>query len=136
MSLPAMVNGIGGVFIYANNSKSLSQRYAQHFGFQFTPMSQGKTFCVELMGRNDKDPSKREMTVFAIMTVKKALSSERSEFMVNYRVESMERFLKNLRKDKIEIEKTENLEYGRIAWIKDPEGNPIRLWQPREKPSS
>ena len=133
MSYQTKVTGIGGVFIFANDPKLLSQWYARHFGFEFIAMDGGKTFYLELMSRNDKDPSKREMTVFAIMTAKKTLSSERSEFMVNYRVEDIEQFLQRLRKNGIEVERTEDLEYGRFAWIKDPEGNRIELWQPLEK---
>ena len=128
-------NGIGGVFIYANDPKLLSEWYAEHFGFQFVAMNGGKTFYVELMSRNDKDPAKREMTVFAIMTAKKPLSGERSEFMVNYRVSNMDRFLEDLETNGIEIERTENLEYGRFAWIRDPEGNHIEIWNPAEQPA-
>ncbi len=60
-------------------------------------MDDGKTYYLELMSHNDKNPSKREMTVFAIMTAKKALPSERTEFMVNYRVENIEQLLKDLK---------------------------------------
>ena len=39
-------------------------------------------------------------------------------------------FLEQLKADGIEIEKTEDFDYGRFAWIKDPEGNRIELYQP------
>jgi predicted enzyme related to lactoylglutathione lyase len=34
-----------------------------------------------------------------------------------------------LKADGIVVEKTEDFDYGRFAWIKDPEGNRIELYQ-------
>lgn len=129
----AKVNGIGGVFIYANDARSLSEWYGRHFGLEFTSLDSGKTFYLDFHYRNDKDPAKRERTVFSIMSAEKRLPAERREFMVNYRVEDLDRFLEQLKRSGIEIEKTEEYEYGRFAWIRDPEGNRIELWQPIEK---
>ena len=47
--------------------------------------------------------------------------------MINYRVRDLKAFLDQLKADGIEIEKTEDFDYGRFAWIKDPEGNKIEL---------
>ena len=53
-------------------------------------------------------------------------------FMVNYRVADLDRMLDQLRRDGITVEKTEDYPYGRFAWIVDPEGNRIELWEPKE----
>jgi predicted enzyme related to lactoylglutathione lyase len=54
-----------------------------------------------------------------------------SSFMVNYRVENLDELLKALREEGVEIDpKREDSEYGRFAWITDPEGNRIELWEP------
>jgi catechol 2,3-dioxygenase-like lactoylglutathione lyase family enzyme len=80
--------------------------------------------------RDEREPAKRLDTTFSIMPAKKALPLERSEFMVNYRVDNLEEFLEQLRRIGIEIEKVEDYDYGRFAWIRDPEGNRIELYQP------
>ncbi|MCM3903587.1 MAG: VOC family protein [Pyrinomonadaceae bacterium] len=51
--------------------------------------------------------------------------------MVNYRVENLDQVLEQLRAEGVQIdERVEEYEYGRFAWITDPEGNRIELWQP------
>ena len=56
-----------------------------------------------------------------------------SPLMINYRVANMERMLEQLRKSGVKIEKVEDFAYGRWAWITDPEGNRIELWEPKGK---
>jgi predicted enzyme related to lactoylglutathione lyase len=53
------------------------------------------------------------------------------QFMVNDRVDDLDALLGVLRDEGVEIdEKREDSEYGRFAWIMDPEGNRIELWEP------
>ena len=59
-----------------------------------------------------------------------ALPAERHEVEINYRVPDIERFLAQLSAAGIPIEKREDYEYGRFAWIRDPENNRIELFQP------
>ena len=53
--------------------------------------------------------------------------------MINYRVANLDRMLEQLRKSGVKIEKVEDYAYGRWAWIMDPEGNRIELWEPKRK---
>jgi len=53
--------------------------------------------------------------------------------MINYVVRNLERMLEQLRRGGIKIEKVEDYDYGRFAWITDPEGNRIELWEPIAK---
>ena len=53
--------------------------------------------------------------------------------MVNYRVDDLDEMLQELEAASIEIvPNRENSEFGRFAWIVDPEGNRIELWEPPE----
>jgi predicted enzyme related to lactoylglutathione lyase len=114
------IDGIGGVFIYANGAKALSNWYAHHFGLRL------ETYEDRRLG----DSSQIDSTVFSISQSKVTLAAERRECVINYRVRDLPAFLDQLRADGIEIEKTEDFDYGRFAWIKDPEGNRIELYQP------
>jgi catechol 2,3-dioxygenase-like lactoylglutathione lyase family enzyme len=123
------VEGIGGVFIYADNAKVLSVWYAQHFGLQLETYEEGKVFGIEFKHRRLGDSSQVESVVFAIHQAKTHLGDKRQEAAVNYRVRDLPGFVAQLKADGIEIEKTEDYDYGRFAWIKDPEGNRIELYQ-------
>ncbi len=124
------VDGIGGVFIYANDAKTLSNWYALHFGLRLETYEEGKVYGTEFKYRSLSDSSKVDSTVFSITQSKVSLPPERRECVINYRVRDLPAFLEQLRADGIEIEKTEDFDYGRFAWIKDPEGNRIELYQP------
>jgi predicted enzyme related to lactoylglutathione lyase len=124
------VDGIGGVFIYANDAKTLSNWYAHHFGLRLETYEDAKVYGTEFKYRRLSDSSKVDSTVFSISQAKAPLPAERRECVINYRVRDLQAFLEQLKADGIEIEKTEDFDYGRFAWIKDPEGNRIELYQP------
>ena len=124
------VDGIGGVFLYANDAKALSKWYAHHFGLHLETYEEGKVFGTEFKYRRLGDSSKVDSTVFSISQVKGTLPEERKECVINYRVGDLAAFLEQLKSDGIAIEKTEDFDYGRFAWIRDPEGNRIELYQP------
>ncbi|HEY3112581.1 MAG TPA: VOC family protein [Gemmatimonadaceae bacterium] len=124
------VDGIGGVFIYANDAKALSNWYAHHFGLRLETYEDGKVYGTEFKYRRLGDSSKIDSTVFSISQSKVTLPSERREAVINYRVRDLQAFLDQLKAEGVEIEKTEDFDYGRFAWIKDPEGNRIELYQP------
>jgi predicted enzyme related to lactoylglutathione lyase len=56
----------------------------------------------------------------------------KASFMVNYRVEDLHALVKALKAEGCNVlEKTDDSEYGKFAWVIDPEGNKVELWQPR-----
>ena len=124
------VDGIGGVFIHANDAKALSNWYAHHFGMRIETYEDGKVYGTEFKYRRLSDSSKVDSTVFSISQSKTPLPAERHECEINYRVRDLTAFLEQLKADGIAIEKTEDFDYGRFAWLRDPEGNRIELYQP------
>lgn len=57
------------------------------------------------------------------------------DFMFNYRVADLEGLLRLLKEEGVEIVgEMETYEYGKFAWIVDPEGNKIELWEPIDGP--
>jgi len=124
------VEGIGGVFIYANDAKGLSNWYAHNFGLRLETYEDGKVYGTEFKYRRLGDSSQVDSTVFSISQSKTTLPAERNECVINYRVRDLQAFLDQLKVDGIEVEKSEDFDYGRFAWIRDPEGNRIELYQP------
>jgi predicted enzyme related to lactoylglutathione lyase len=124
------IDGIGGVFISANDAKALSNWYAHHFGLKLETYEDGKVYGTEFKYRRLSDSSKVDSTVFSITQSKAVLPAERNQAVVNYRVRDLPAFLAQLKAEGIEVEKTEDFDYGLFAWIRDPEGNRIELYQP------
>ncbi len=61
----------------------------------------------------------------------KYFDPSRSSFMINYRVDNLDALLAALKEEGVEIDpKREDYDYGPFAWIMDPEGNRIELWEP------
>ena len=71
-----------------------------------------------------------------IMKAKQKLKGNRKECMVNWRVEDLDLFLDGLAAAGIQADKREDYDYGRFAWITDPEGNPVELYQPLMEPGT
>jgi len=54
--------------------------------------------------------------------------------MVNFRVDDHEGMLEHLKVEGVEIDpRVEDSEIGRFAWVRNPEGNRIELWEPPRK---
>jgi hypothetical protein len=97
--------GFGGVFLKAHDPKALSAWYAAHLG---VPRMEDGSLAFD-------GPESAGMTVFAHFLNNTSYFGDGSQqFMVNFRVDP----------------RREEYSYGRFAWIWDPEGNRIELWQP------
>jgi len=54
-----------------------------------------------------------------------------SNFMINYRVDDLDGLLAQLKEAGVKILKgPESHENGKFAWIMDPDGNKVELWEP------
>jgi predicted enzyme related to lactoylglutathione lyase len=72
------------------------------------------------------------MTVFAHFPRDTAYFGDGpQQAMVNLRVDDLDGLLARLAAAGVRIDpRREDLSYGRFAWIWDPEGNRVELWQP------
>src|SRR5579863_9190727 len=122
------VTGIGGIFFKAENPEKLYEWYEKHLGIKSGPQGQGAM----LHWREDENPERRGMTVWALFEKhSKYFNPSRSSFMLNYRVDDLDGLLKALAEEGVEIDpKRQDADYGRFAWIMDPDGNRIELWEP------
>ena len=123
------VTGIGGVFFKAKDPEMLYAWYERHLGLK---RDQG---AVLLRWRNGEEPGREGMTVWSIFPRDTDYFSPGSAtFMVNYRVADLDALLEALRSEGVQIDpKREDSEYGRFAWVVDPEGNRVELWEPPTK---
>jgi predicted enzyme related to lactoylglutathione lyase len=114
--------GVGGVFLKARDPKMLSAWYADHLGI---PAQDGGTLAFD-------GPDSLGMTVFAHFPEStKYFGEGQQQIMVNFRVDDLEGLLAQLAAAGVKIDpKQEDYGYGKFAWIWDPEGNRVELWEP------
>lgn len=115
------VQGVGGVFFKARDPGVLSAWYRDHLGVPVA-FEHGAMFEAEAGA----------MTVWTVFADEsKYFAPSTKPFMINFRVSDLDKMLAQLRAlgDAVD-DKVEDSEYGRFAWVMDPEGNRIELWQP------
>jgi predicted enzyme related to lactoylglutathione lyase len=71
------------------------------------------------------------MTVWSVFPENTKYFEPKQAFMVNYFVDDLDALQERLQKEGVKIDpKRQNEDYGKFAWIYDPDGNKIELWQP------
>jgi len=123
----AKVTGIGGVFFKSKgDGRALAAWYQKHLGM--TPEAWGG---VILKWPEDKAKD-GGLTVWHVAgSDSKWFNPSDSSFMINYRVDDLDALLAQLRADGVEIVgDPQSDDNGKFAWILDPDGNKVELWQP------
>ena len=122
------VTGIGGVFFKCKDPKKVREWYSTHLGFNTNQY--GAVF----EWRQGADTSRKGFTQWSPFTeTTKYFEPSAKEFMINYRVENLERLVDQLKKEGVTIvDKIETVEYGKFVHIIDIEGNKVELWEPND----
>ncbi len=122
------VTGIGGIFIKSDNPDQLYAWYEKHLGLKRNQQTQAVVFPWREEG------GKEGMTLWSLFPRdSKYFDPSQAAFMLNYRVEDLDAVVAALRAEGIRVLGREDYDYGRFAWIMDPEGNRIELWEPAKK---
>jgi predicted enzyme related to lactoylglutathione lyase len=111
--------GIGGVFFKSPDNKQMYEFYDQKLG-----LPNQKNAGIAVKGK--------EQTSY--IGIFKAQSKYfEGPLMINYMVDDLDAYLAKLEQRGVKIDpKRENSSEGRFAWIYDPDGTKIELWQPPE----
>jgi catechol 2,3-dioxygenase-like lactoylglutathione lyase family enzyme len=128
--LPAeRVTGIGGVFLKARDPKALSVWYREKLGLAVGDGAEWSPF----VWREREDPGRVGTTVWALFRSDSTyFAPSQASFMINYRVRDLDRMLAQLRALGVSVESKVAEEFnGKFAWVVDPEGNKIELWEPK-----
>ena len=119
------VTGIGGIFFKVRDPERMTAWYRDHLG---VPAKDGHA---DFVWREKERPEQIGRTVWSLFPADSDYFE--SAAMINYRVSNLDRMLEQLRRAGVIVEKVEDYDYGRFAWIKDPEGNRIELWEVKTK---
>ncbi len=121
------VTGIGGIFFKAKDAPALQAWYKRHLGIDVQEWG-GTAFT--WTGPDGK--STGGMTVWSIGPNEgDHFAPSTAPFMINYRVEDLASLVKVLKEEGCNVlDKMDDSEFGKFAWVMDPEGNKVELWQP------
>ena len=119
------ITGVGGVFFKAKDPKALAAWYRDVLGLPLQTWGGAKL-------RYDAPQHPPALVWSAFPASTSYFEPSTSEFMINYAVDDMEAFLIRLRARDVSIlKRVDDDPNGRFAWILDPEGNKIELWEPK-----
>ena len=123
----AKVTGIGGVFFKsAGKGSELGAWYEKNLGIKLEPWGGA------ILNWQDDEMKDGGLTVWnAANSDTKWFSPSESSFMINYRVDNLDEMLASLKENGVEIVGgTDKAENGKFAWVMDPDGNKVELWEP------
>ena len=122
------VTGIGGVFFLASSdNQALARWYEEHLGISLEAWGGGV-----LEWKNDSAEDGGATVWHVAAPDSDWFAPSRARFMINYRVDDMDQLIRKLRAADIAlIDGPQYEENGVFAWIMDPDGNKIELWEPK-----
>lgn len=121
------VTGIGGIFFKAKDPKALTAWYRDVLGI-----------AIESWGgaalRYDAPQHPPALIWNAFPQSTDYFAPSQSDFMINYAVDDMDAFLAKIEAKGVKVLKRDDTSDpgGKFAWIVDPEGNKIELWEPKK----
>jgi len=123
------VTGIGGIFFKAKDASALQGWYKQHLGIDVQEWG-GTGFS---WTDSDGQPTGGS-TIWSIGSESSdQFAPSSASFMVNYRVDDLHALVDALKSEGCNVlDKIEDSEFGKFAWVIDPEGNKVELWEPPE----
>ena len=125
----AKVIGLGGIFFLCKDAEATSKWYqtalgieAQEFGISFSHAASAKVF------------PKGAMTIFApFKQGSDYFKPSDHDVMFNLMVDDLDGVLARASAAGVEqVQPREDHDYGSFAWVMDPDGRKVELWQPKE----
>ena len=121
------VTGIGGIFFKAKDAPALHEWYKRHLGIDVQSWG-GTSFS---WSDADDKPTGGSTVWSVTPETSKQFAPSTASFMVNYRVDDLYALVAALKDEGCNVlDKIDDSEYGKFAWVIDPEGNKVELWQP------
>jgi predicted enzyme related to lactoylglutathione lyase len=121
------VIGIGGIFFRADDAPALRAWYKRHLGIDVQDWG-GAVFNGSMAVGEPVTGS----TIWSISSDEdKQFAPSKATFMINYRVDDLHALVKLLKDEGCDVlDQIDESAYGKFAWVMDPAGNKVELWQP------
>lgn len=126
MSDQPKVTGIGGIFFFSENPEKTKEWYSKNLGLETTQWGSSFEF------RNAHRPDEINYLQWSpFKTPTDHFHPSKKEYMINYRVQHIDKLVENLRANGVTIvDEIATYEYGKFVHIMDDEGTKIELWEP------
>ncbi len=122
------IAAVGGVFIYSENAKELAEWYKKHLLIDWEYTEQYQSYFATFPYKDAGD-GKKYFGVWSIQSSKLRPKLDFRAFTVNYRVNNIDKLVEHAKSLGVEIRGIDDYPEGRFAWMEDPEGNHIELWE-------
>jgi catechol 2,3-dioxygenase-like lactoylglutathione lyase family enzyme len=121
------ITGIGGVFFKSKNPTALAAWYRDVMGLKIEDWG-GAAIPLD-------SPDHPPVIVWsAFDSATEYMAPSTREFMVNFAVDDLGAFIAQLESKGVKIlKRTDDDPSGRFAWLLDPDGTKIELWEPNKK---
>jgi catechol 2,3-dioxygenase-like lactoylglutathione lyase family enzyme len=125
---PGHITGLGGIFLKSQNPKALIAWYRDVLGIRLEAWG-GALLRYDAPGH----PPVMVLNVLAAASDYTAPSTR--DVMLNFAVDDLAAFLDRLKAKGVTILKRDDDDpSGKFAWILDPDGTKIELWEPKPTP--
>ena len=114
------VTGLGGVFYVAEDPAATREWYRDVLGID-------GEYGPQLAWADE--PKKNPYSLISHFPDDQYIKPGKSGFMINLRVNDLDGFVAKLKKKKVKILDTADEGYGKFAWLLDPNGVKIELWE-------
>jgi glyoxylase I family protein len=114
-----MIKGFGGVFWRTKNVDDVKKWYS-------------KVFKIDLEEWNGTviKPQLGNETIFSLFTEDNRYFPTEQQVMLNFQVDNLDETINHLEQIGVPLVKEKEIsDYGKFAWIKDPDGRLVELWE-------
>ena len=123
--LTGRITGVGGIFFRSRDPKALMAWYRDTLGLKVEDWG-GVVMSYDAL----RHPP--AVTVTAFTEASTMMAPSRREFMINFAVDNLDAFLARVKAKGVTVLKRDDSDpYGRFAWILDPDGTKIELYEPK-----
>ena len=120
------ITGVGGVFFKSKDPRALAAWYRDVMGIRIEAWG-GATLPYDAPGH----PPVAVWSPFP--DTEESMAPSTREFMVNFAVDDLEAFAAKLTAKGVTVHRQPADPNGAFAWILDPDGTKIELWQPNRR---
>ncbi len=121
------ITGVGGIFLKSKDPKALAAWYRDVLGIPVEPWGGA-------MLRYDAPGAPPFVVWNAFPSTTDYMNPSTREFMIDFAVDDLDAYLTRLKAKGVAVLKRDDTDPdGKFAWILDPDGTKIELWQPKAK---
>jgi len=126
------VIGLSGVRLYARDPVALARWYSTHLGLGMQSEEGGSSGCFHSFdAAATANSGSAEAPSWGVIPSETGAAVPDERCLVGYRVLDLDASLAALKAGGVEFEGPVECDHGRYAWLRDPEGNPVELYEAR-----